>query len=127
MAAVADPCLQKAQPKLFGRAASVCNIFIQLLLDLKSEDKQRRLLAAEDFVAYEEHLQASHIEQLVPYFKDLLFARLNDGDDAELCAAAAQFFTPLAEVRCLTLSRSKRSQIPYASFIKNSLSSSFTG
>lgn len=93
-----DPCLQKRQPKLYGREASVSNIFPQLLLDFKSADRQRRLLAAQDLVAYEEHLQASQLKQLIPYFKDLLCADLSDEDDADLCTAAAQFFTPLAEV-----------------------------
>jgi hypothetical protein len=100
MAAVLDPCLQRPEPRLFGRAASVSNIFPQVLSDLESDDKQRRVLAAQDLVAYEEHLQASHLERLIPHFKDLLFADLNDEDDAELCAAAAQFFTPFAEVFC---------------------------
>ncbi len=102
MAAVIDPCLERPEPKLFGRAASVSNIFPQLLLELESDDKQRRLLAAQDLVAYEEHLQISHIERLIPNFKDFLFADLDDEDDAALCAAAAQFFTPFAEVYTLT-------------------------
>lgn len=103
MAAVTDPCLQKTQPKLYGREASVSNIFPQLLLDLRSEDRQRRLLAAQDLVAYEEHLQASQLKQLIPFFKEFLFSDLSDEDAADLCTTAAQFFTPLAEV-CHTIS-----------------------
>ncbi len=103
MIAVIDPCLQKRQPKLYGRVASVSNIFPQLLLDLRSEDRRRSLLAAQDLVAYEEHLQASQLKQLIPLFKDFLFAELSDEDAADLCTAAAQFFTPLAEV-CHTIS-----------------------
>ena len=76
----------------------VANIFPVLLADLTGEDVQRRVIAAEELLLYQDHLQTSHVQRLVPEFRQLLLADLELEQDAQLCAAAAAFFAPLAEV-----------------------------
>lgn len=95
---VLDPALSKPKGRLTGRAESVANIFPTLLADMKSEDKQKRVIAAEELVLYQEHLQAPHLQRLVPEFRDLLLKDLEESTDAQLCATAASFFAPLAEL-----------------------------
>lgn len=91
-----DPALERPRPH--GRSVTVASIFPVLLADLRSEDLQRKVVAAEELLLYQDHLQAGHIQRLVPEFKQLLLVDLQTEQDAQLCAAAAAFFTPLAEV-----------------------------
>lgn len=93
-----DPANHKPKGRLTGRAESVANIFPTLLADLKSQDKAKRVIAAEELVVYQEHLQAPHLQRLVPEFRDLLVHNLEEEADAQLCASAASFFAPLAEL-----------------------------
>ena len=93
-----DPALSKPQGRLTGRAESVANIFPTLLADLESEDIQKRVIAAEELVLYQEHLQATHLQRLVPEFRGFLLKDLEETADPQLSASAASFFAPLAEL-----------------------------
>jgi hypothetical protein len=96
-----DPCYEQPQPHFSRRGESISTVYAQLHADLKGVARDRQIMAAEDLAVHLPHLLAHQLQQLVPEFKRFLLIPLETDDDVLLCAAAARFFTPMAEVRCL--------------------------